>query len=270
MHSCTVNRIKIGGGAPVRLMGVINCSPESFYSASYIPVHRVYARASEMAEQGADLIDIGARSTAPGVSSISIQEEKERITAVLRELDGSPFAISVDTMHPEVLEVALRYEIHAVNDISGLANPDFARLLADSGLPAFLMASETRPGDAIGVLETVRVLGLVLARCEAHGIRDIILDPGIGLWIPERTVGNDWEICRAFEEFGVFGYPLLAAVSRKSFIGSLLGKAPEERLYGSLAINALLIDAGASVVRSHDVAETKDVIRVCQEMRRKR
>lgn len=261
-----MNRIRIGGGAPVRLMGVINCSPESFYRGSYTPVEDVRARAFIMREQGAEIIDIGARSTAPGSPPLSTRDEAERIDAALRELDGSGITVSVDTMHAEVLEVCLRHDIHAANDISGLVHDDYARLVADSGLPAFLMASCKRPGDAVGLAATMRALEAVVKRCGRFGIDGFVLDPGIGRWVPERTPEDDWELCRHFEDFLAFGRPLLAAVSRKSFIGDLLRMPPEGRLAGTLALTAMLVERGASVVRCHDVAETADLLRVYQRM----
>ncbi|MDI6718548.1 MAG: dihydropteroate synthase [Methanomicrobiales archaeon] len=267
MHTCTINRIRIGGGEPVRLMGVINCSPESFFSGSYTPIGRVYERAVDMISGGADMVDIGGRSTAPGVPPVSVREEGERIDAALAELDGSGITVSVDTMHPEVLEIALAHEIHAVNDICGLANPSLARQVADHGLPAIAMASRQQPGDAVGLQDTLAALALVLDRCDAYGIDEVVLDPGIGKWTRERRSEDDWELCRHFSLFEGYGRPLLAAISRKTFIGELLHKGPERRLHGSLALTALLVERGASIVRSHDVAETADALRIAEKMR---
>ena len=158
MRDCVINKLKIGGDSPVRLMGVINCSPESFYANSYIPTDFVHKTAVEMVEQGADLIDIGARSTAPNTQAISGSAEAERIDAALRELDGSGITISVDTMNPWVLDICLKHEIHAINDISGLSSPAYTKRLAQSGLPAFLMASKEQPGDARGLKDTLATL----------------------------------------------------------------------------------------------------------------
>jgi len=261
-----VNNLVLGGDAPVRLMGVINCSPESFYANSYIPIDFVHKTAVEMVEQGADLIDIGARSTAPNTQAISGSTEAERIDAALTELDGSGITVSVDTMNPWVLDVCLNHDIHAVNDISGLTSPVYAQRLARSGLPAFLMASNEKPGDAIGLDATLTALERVIARCETTGIKDYVLDPGIGMWTPFRSVEDDWTLCRNFSEFGKFGRPVLAAISRKTFIGDLLNRDPEDRLAGSLAVTLMLLEKGASVVRTHDVAQTLDVIRVFEQM----
>jgi len=269
MRTTRIRTIGIGAENPVRLMGVINTSPESFFSGSFVPRGRVLAAAEKMIEEGADIIDIGARSTAPGSREIPVSEECERLKQSLLELEGLEIPISVDTMYADALQVALRYDIDAINDIHGLADERYAMIAAESGLPVIAMAALHAPGDARGADETMRTLALVIERCRQHGIDDLILDPGIGRWVPERTFEDDWDICRRFSEFATFGKPLLGAISRKSFIGDLLGKPAEERLAGTLAATALLIDSGADMIRTHDIRETADLIKVCGEMRRR-
>jgi dihydropteroate synthase len=262
MRQCTINGVTIGGDAPVRVMGVINCSPESFYVDSFIPTKDIHAKAVEMVEAGADILDIGARSTAPHAQAISGTQEAERIEEALKELDGTGFTISVDTMNPWVLDVCMKHEIHAVNDIAGFSSAAYVKRVADAGLPAIVMATDYRPGDATGVEATHRALALVTQRCAAAGVDNYVLDPGIGLWTPLRSVDDDWELSRHFDEFHQYNRPLLAAVSRKSFIGHLLNKEPQERLSGSLAVTMTLLLKGASLVRTHDVSETVDTVRV--------
>ncbi|MFA5221574.1 MAG: dihydropteroate synthase [Methanoregula sp.] len=266
MRPCLINKMPVGGAAPVRLMGVINCSPESFYTDSFVPTNEIHKKAVEMIEQGADMVDIGARSTAPNAQAISGSEEGSRMEAALKELDGSGITVSVDTMHPGVLDICLRHEIHAINDIAGLMSPAYAKKAGDSGLPAFVMASRAQPGDAVGVDETRAALELVMRRCEEAGVNEYVLDPGIGMWTPSRSPDNDWDLCRHFETFQVFDRPLLAAVSRKTFIGELLKREPIDRLYGSIGVTMMLLEKGACIVRTHDVKETKDAIRVFERM----
>ncbi len=266
MKPCRVNNLMIGGDAPPRVMGVINCSGESFYLGSYIPIKEVHATAISMIEQGADLIDIGARSTAPNTQPISGKTEAERIDAALRELDGSGITLSVDTMIPGVLDVCLKHDIHAANDISGFVSASYAKKVADAGLPAFVMAANQQPGDPVGVDATLSSLEGVIHRCETAGVNEYVIDPGIGIWTPHRTVSDDWELCRHFEKFLRFDRPVLAAVSRKTFIGMLLNREPEDRLPGTLAVTMKLLEKGASAIRTHDVAATRDVIKVYEEM----
>lgn len=270
MRQCTINGIPIGGDAPVRVMGVINCSPESFYVDSFIPTKEIHAKATEMVEAGADILDVGARSTAPHAQAISGSEEAERIDAALKELDGTGFTVSVDTMNPWVLDVCFKHDVHAVNDIAGFCSADYVRRVSDAGLPAIVMATDYQPGDAAGVTATHKALATVMQRCSAAGIDNYILDPGIGLWTPFRSVDDDWDLCRHFDEFLRYDRPLLAAVSRKSFIGNLLDKAPQERLSGSLAVTMALLLKGAAMVRTHDVRETVDTVRVYERLVKKR
>jgi len=266
MRSCTINKLTIGGDAPPRVMGVINCSYESFYHDSYIPANEVHAKAVEMIENGADILDIGARSTAPNAQAISGAEEASRIDAALKELDGTGFTISVDTMNPCVLDVCLKHEIHAANDIAGFSSAAYVKRVADAGRPAFVMATNYTPGDAVGPDATEKTLQTVVTRCHEAGIDNYVLDPGVGAWTPFRSFDDDWELCRHFDRFGKFDRPLLAAISRKSFIGNLVDREPEQRLAGSLAVTMYLLQKGAAIVRTHDVKETVDTLKVYSRM----
>jgi dihydropteroate synthase len=219
-----------------------------------------------MVDAGAHILDLGARSTAPNTQAISGTQEAERIDEALKELDGTGFTISVDTMNPWVLDVCMKHEIHAVNDIAGFCSPAYVKRVADAGLPAIVMATNYQPGDAVGVEATHKALAMVMQRCESAGIDNYLLDPGIGLWTPLRSVDDDWELSGHFDEFLRYDRPLLAAVSRKSFIGNLLGREPQDRLSGSLAVTMILLQKGAAMVRTHDVQPTVDTIRVFERM----
>jgi dihydropteroate synthase len=266
MLTCRIGNVTVGNNAPVRLMAVINASPESFFSQSFVPSEAIADTARQFSDDGADIIDIGARSTALNSPIIPVHTERERVTDVLRQMEGLGIPVSLDTMHPEVLNTALRYDIAAINDIHGLAHPEYARIAGDSGLPVISMASETVPGDATGVKATQATLATVIERAEKNGIQELILDPAIGKWTPERTFEDNWELCRHFSEFLELQRPLLAAVSRKSFIGDLTGRSPEDRLAGTLAVTCTLMDKGASIIRAHDIRETADIIRVHQKL----
>jgi dihydropteroate synthase len=260
MRTFYIKSLHIGRPYPV-LMGVLNISPESFYPGSFVPISSVQETAERMVQNGAEILDIGARSTAPGSPIISVSEEISRIKDCLSRLEGEGYIISIDTMYPDVLDAALHFDISLANDISGLINPELGALIADAGIPAILMASREKPGDAQSWVDTHDAIKDVLSRAHEHDIEDIILDPGIGKWIPERTAEKDWDLCRHFHELHQYNLPLLAAVSRKSFIGELTGRTPQDRLAGTLAVTSTLIEKGASVIRAHDIPETRDVIK---------
>ena len=260
-------KIVIGGNHPPAILGVVNISPESFYSDSFTPCSQVMQRVEALRREGADIIDLGARSTALNAPPLSVAEEKERVISALKDLDGCGVPLSLDTCHAEVLSAALHYDIALINDISGLSSPAYAKTAADAGLPVIAMASHEAPGDAVNLSSTHAALAEVLSRAESYGIEDIILDPGIGKWVAGRSSDADWELCRRFHELTVFGRPLLAAVSRKEFLAECVHKPPQERLFASLAVLYHLMEEGASLLRVHDVTATRDFVQVFSKIR---
>ncbi len=198
-------------------MGVINCCPESFYAHSYIPTDFVHKTAVADDRTGCRSPRYRCTEHCTQYPGYQRDAEAERIDEALKELDGSGITISVDTMNPWVLDVCLKHEIHAVNDISGLISPVYTQRLAQSGLPAFLMASRNQPGDAVGLDATLSALSGVVDRCEKAGIDNYVLDPGIGIWTPFRSVEDDWTLCRHFSEFGKFDRPASRSSLPKDF-----------------------------------------------------
>lgn len=261
-----IKNIRIGEETSPKIMGVLNISPESFFSDSFTPCDQVVTRVEEMIREGADIIDIGARSTALNAPPLTVAEERERVIAAMKELDGYGAVLSLDTMHPEVLDAALHYDLAAINDINGLGNPAYAKLAANADLPVIAMAAHNRPGDPLNMAETHAAVQEIVRRAERYSIRDLILDPGVGRWIAERSSEADWELCRRFSELRQYGCPLLGAVSHKTFIGDVTGKPAHERLYGTLAALFYLFQNGADIVRVHDVAASRDVARVFEKL----
>lgn len=260
--------VRIGGGSPPRVMGVLNISPESFFSDSFTPCEQVMLRVEEMRRAGADVIDVGARSTALNAPPLTVAEERERVVAAFRELEecGCDAVFSLDTMHVEVLEAALRFDLAAINDISGLGDARYARVVADSGLPVVAMAADAMPGDALDFAGTIAAMRRVCDRAERAGVSGLVLDPGVGKWVLNRPLDADWELCRRFGELREFGCPLLGAVSRKTFIGDAIGKPAQDRLFGTLGVLFYLLEQGADMVRVHDVAAARDVLRVYERL----
>ena len=264
--------IKVGDRYPSKIMGVINLSPESFYENSVVSQDSVLEIALKMAEDGATFLDLGARSTWRFSEQISTKEELERILPALEALEGNVDAvISIDTMFAKIADEALKRGAEIINDVSGFTtDPRMIEVVADYGCPAVVMASIKGPGDALGMNSVIEALDSIICSAEAGGInqKNLILDPGIGSWTEFKLSIHDLEILGDFECLNIFEKPLLAALSRKSFIGEVLGKPTTERLYGSLAAAAIAAYKGAHIIRTHDVSETSDVVRLGEAIRR--
>jgi dihydropteroate synthase len=160
---------------------------------------------------------------------------------------------------------------HIINDISGLKNDaNMAKIISDFNAPAILMATKKFPGDCLTFSETKAALVESISLAEDSGINELVIDPGVGRWIPEKTHECDLVLLNNFERFRTIGRPILVAVSRKSFIGSVLGiPEPSGRLAGTLACTAIAVYKGAHVVRTHDVKETMDIVRMAEAVRSK-
>jgi dihydropteroate synthase len=260
-------------------MGVLNVSPESFHAGSVVRRDDDLLRAAlAMVEAGAALIDVGARATAPYlVTEISEAEERERLVRAVELLAGKlPVPVSADTARPAPARAALEGGARVLNDVSGLRDPAVAALVAQHHAGVILMSS---PGDVgspgAGVDPVARVgalLGEALERARAAGIPDerIVVDPGIGFFRDEGVPWDVWDarVLGGLPALGALGRPLCVGVSRKSFIGAITGRdGTDERLAGSLAATAVAVWNGAALLRTHDVPDTLDAVRVAERLR---
>jgi len=263
--------VKVGDLYPVRTMAVINLGRESFYKGSIVGVNQVLKRAQALVDEGAEILDIGAVSTAPGSPPISEEEERIRLIPALKDvLENLDVQVSVDTYRAGIADLALSMGASCVNDVSGLLDPSMADVVADHDRSIIIMASGNLPGDLLTMDEAIEVLGTRLKLAEDAGIfpKKIIVDPGIGHWISEKLPHYDLALLDGLRRLRVLNRPVLGAISRKSFIGSLLNKIyPEERLAGSLAATAIAVYNGAHIVRTHDVSSSQDVIRIAEAVR---
>jgi len=270
----TIAGLKAGDRHPVRIMGVINLSRESFYQRSVAGPEDALALAEAMQEQGADLIDLGAVSTAPGSPPIDQRQEEERLFPALKEIvDHLNIPVSVDTQRAAVAEGALSAGALCINDVSGLADPNMSRVVANHDASLVIMAARFRPGDLLMMDEIIAVLGQKARLALDSGVdeRKISLDPGVGRWVPDKTPEYDLAILDGFERLRVLRRPLMAAVSRKSFIGSMLSQPdPGQRLYGSLAATAIAVYNGAHIVRTHDVSAGVEASHLARAIRGER
>jgi len=268
--------IEAGDGFPAVILGAINVSPESFYKDSVAATETaVQKRAEQMAAEGADMIDVGAMSTAPYLeTTITEAEEIQRLVwaiGILRKAATLP--ISVDTKRSRVALAALDAGATVVNDVSGfLHDPAMARVAAQHAQGAILMASETASGarDPVGTVRESLQQSLTLSDAAGLARTCVVLDPGIGFFRKAVMPWEAWdcEVLRRLGELRTLGRPILVGVSRKSFIGKLLGKtSPADRLAGSLAATTVAILNGAHMVRTHDVGPTRDAIRMAEALR---
>jgi len=276
-HRAILAGVSLGRGVSVAVMGALNVSPESFHAGS---VHTegddLVAAALAMVDAGAALIDVGARSTAPyGGSAISNEEERERLARAVEALAAKlPVPISADTARPGPARAALDAGAKVINDVSGLRDPAVASLVNERGAGVILMALPSSVPSSTAPVETVKTLLKDSAeRARIAGIPDerVVLDPGIGFFRDERVSWDEWDsaVLAGLGELDDLGRPLCIGVSRKSFLGAITGRARTgDRLAGSLAATAVAVLHGAALIRTHDVAETLDAVRVAERIRR--
>jgi dihydropteroate synthase len=268
--------IKVGDHYPVRIMGIINVSPESFFKGSVFSSKDALKRkAEQMTLEGADILDVGARGTAPYLkTNITVAEEIDRLSQAIqtmREVTDKP--ISADTLNAKVAEAALKAGASILNDVSGLANDTAMARIAKKFQGVILMANSDYTntlGDPVSVVKMALETALVKAKDADIGLEKIIIDPGIGFFRNREISWDAWDrtILQQLVSFRSLGSPLLIGVSRKSFIGKVLGyKDPRDRFYGSLGVAALAVTKGTHIVRTHDVAATRDVVRIAEWLR---
>ena len=269
--------LRVGDALPIRVMAILNVSPESFYQGSVQTDRDSLAEAARAAANaGADIIDIGAMSTAPYLKThISAAEETERLARAVEIVTSSvPIPVSADTQCAQVAAAALAAGARIINDVSGLKHdPDMAALVARSGAGVIVMASELVPpgtGSPITRIRTALEESLRIAAQAGISSDRIVLDPGIGFFRQPGIPWDEWDctVLRELTALRALGFPLLVGVSRKSFIGKILGQpAAADRLLGSLACAAIAAVNGAHIIRVHDVKETVETVRMAERLR---
>jgi dihydropteroate synthase len=282
-------------GKKTLVMGIINVTPDSFYSGSRIQsIEEAVERALQFEELGADIVDLGGESTRPGSEAVSADEEIARVIPVIEGIrKRSNIAISVDTYKSDVASRALECGIQIVNDISGLGSSfthtlpgmesldeagsewrRFGRIVAQSGVYIVLMHMRGIPSDMQSrtayrdvCMEVSIELDLAIQRAIDSGIaRDrIIIDPGIGF---AKTAEQNLALLKHLQIFKDKGYPLLVGLSRKSFLGVYTGRETDRRLAPTIALNATSIFQGADIIRVHDVQEAVDTARIVDALKK--
>jgi dihydropteroate synthase len=258
-------------GARPWLMGIVNASPDSFSDgARHATLDAQLELASELLTAGADILDIGGESASTGRPPVPVQQEIERVVPLVERAAGELGAIvSVDTYKPAVASAAIAAGARIVNDVSGLRDPALAGVCAQTGAALVVMHTQAAPrermqdpdlyGDIIGEVLAFLRERVALALAAGVASEQLILDPGPDFAkTPAQTIRLLAQVGRLHE----LGLPLLMAISRKDFIGALTGRAPRERLAGTLAALAHGLDAGAHIFRVHDVSAARDYLTV--------
>jgi len=263
-------RFVLSLGRPL-LMGVVNITPDSFSDGGRYATHEAAVRhANRLIEEGADLLDIGGESTRPGAAEVSADEEIRRIVPVLDALRDCGRPLSVDTRRPETMRAALEHGADLVNDIGALRAPGALDAVRASECAVCLMHMQGEPGtmqqaphygDVVGEVEDFLAGRLDAAVTAGIARERIVVDPGIGFG---KTLRHNLQLLAALDELVALGVPVLVGLSRKSMIGTLTGRDVGPRLAGSLSAMLAAVMRGAHIVRVHDVAESRDALRVWQ------
>jgi dihydropteroate synthase len=249
-------------------MGILNVTPDSFSDGSrYSNIDAALARAGGIASEGAAIIDVGGESTRPGADAVDEAVEIARVVPVIEGIAGIlDIAISIDTTKPRVMAAAVAAGACIVNDVSALRAAGARSWAAASEVGVCLMHMRGEPRTMQNsphyddvVTEVCEFLARERDACIDSGIarQAIVIDPGIGFG---KGLAHNMMLLKELSSFAALGAPLLVGVSRKSFIGRILGRPVDERLYGGLGLAALAVSNGARIIRTHDVAATRDTI----------
>ncbi|MFX0187007.1 MAG: dihydropteroate synthase [Candidatus Hodarchaeota archaeon] len=277
--------LEIGDDYPTIIMGVLNLSPESFYQGSvYDNLNDLEQISLKMIKNGAKMLDLGARSTAPWSRKITIQEEINRIIPAMEllcKIIPDDIILSIDTQYRKVAEPCYEIAIKSnkkiiLNDVSCLkTDPTLGVFIVDQNLPIILMASKNIPGDCLTITEIIKEFELTIKNLQSIGYNEnlVILDPGIGHWIKEKTHIYDLKIINNLNQLRKLQKPILVAISRKSFIGSTLNLKdplkPEDRYNGTLSATAIAVFNGVHIVRTHDINnQLLEIVKIAEEIRR--
>jgi len=252
-------------------MGVLNVTPDSFSDGGeFLNAEAAVAHAAQMAQDGAEIIDVGGESTRPGANPVPEEVELQRVVPVVERIAqmGAP-RVSIDTAKLGVAEAAIQAGARIVNDVTAFRTaPELAGLVAQSGAGCCLMHMQGEPrtmqadpryDDVVSDVKAFLEERLAFAVGEGVPEEHVWLDPGIGFG---KTVEHNLELLRRLHEIAAIGRPVVIGSSRKSFLGKITGRGEKDRLPGTIATNVLAYERGASIFRVHDVAEVADALKV--------
>ena len=250
-------------------MGIVNVTPDSFSDGGRWPNEQAaFRHALELLEEGADILDVGGESTRPGAAPVPAAEELDRVLPVIEALAGRGCVVSVDTKKPEVMRAALAAGATMVNDVAALQVPGALEAVAASDAAVCLMHMLGDPQTMqqapayVDVVEEVKLfLADRAAACEAAGIgrERLVIDPGFGFG---KTLEHNLALLAHLDSLAELGLPVLAGLSRKSMLGTLTGRAVDQREFGGVAAHLAAVARGARLVRVHNVAAMRDALAV--------
>ena len=265
------------GGRPLDLsrpavMGILNVTPDSFSDGGvFLSRENAIAHARRMAEEGADIIDVGGESTRPGAQPVPVQEEMDRVIPVIEALrEKISLPISIDTSKPEVMRAAVAAGAGFINDVRALRDAGALEAAVSLHVPVCLMHMQGEPRsmqenpryrDVVSDIGDFLRARLQAAQAAGIPVQRLVIDPGFGFG---KTLEHNLELLRDLKKLQSLGAPILAGLSRKSLIGKALGLPVEGRLYASVALALMAVQNGARIVRVHDVGPTVEALRMWQ------
>ncbi len=260
-----------------KVMGILNVTPDSFYHRSrYSTEKQILEAAEKMLEDGADFLDVGGYSSRPGANDVSFSDERKRVIMAIKAVSARfpDSVISVDTFRAQIAREAVSEAgAQIINDITGgEGDEEMFKLVRELNVPYIIMHMQGIPRTMQNnpvyddvVADILKWFGERIVSLQAEGVKDIIIDPGIGFG---KTISQNFEILRRLGEFRIAGLPLMLGVSRKSLIWKILGTGPDNALNGTTVLNSVALLNGADILRVHDVKEAVETIKLLQKIRK--
>ncbi len=262
------------GDRVITVMGIVNVTPDSFSDGGpHATAADAIAHGLRLSEQGADIIDVGGESTRPGAAPVDIDVERNRVVPVVAGLARRGVPVSIDSRHPAVVSAALDAGASVVNDVGGLRLIEMIELCAAADAAAVAMhmpsadleATHSHDGYDDVVADVCAFLAAAARRAMSAGVPEVVLDPGLGFG---KSADDNAALVRGLGALGALGHPVMAAASRKRFVGALSGvEQPAARDEASVIVHLAAVANGATVLRVHDVARHRQALRIWSELR---
>lgn len=257
-----------------RVMAIVNITPNSFYSHSCVEPSALLSSVTKAVKQGADMVDIGACSTRPGVQLATEEQEWERLSTALKIVRDaySHLVISIDTWRANIAQWAIQeYAVDIINDVSGGVDPNMFDVVAKYQIPYVLMHSDHLPATSHStfgcdiVMEMIDYFQRKIDQLQQKGVKDIIVDPGFGF---SKTISQNYQVLNELGYLKVLNKPLLVGLSRKSMLSKVLEVEANDCLSGTIAANTLALQSGASILRVHDVLPAVEAVKIFKNTNR--